>query len=93
MEASVIASTISAVGGILAGFIGGARYQNHKTDTKCEQICALTVNCFDKLLAVLDVVGEPPEMRSAIREARDAMAIAKSHLGYIGGGDRSENRH
>lgn len=87
MDSSIIQASISAVGGILAGFVGGSKYQNHTADRKCEKICALTVNSFDKLLTALDVAGEPPEIKVAIRDARDAIAVAKGHLGLIGPGD------
>jgi hypothetical protein len=87
LDPTIISSTISAVGGILAGFLGGKGVAKHQGDKRCERIAALMVNGFDKLLTALEITGEPPEMRQAIREARDVIAIAKGHLGYISGAD------
>ena len=42
------------------------------------------VNSFDKLLTALEVVGEPPEMKTAIRDARDSIVTAKNYLGFHG---------
>lgn len=87
IDPGIIQASISAIGGIIAGFAGGKTYQGRKSDTKCEKVCSIMLNGFDKLLTALEVAGEPPEIKSAIRDARDAIVIAKSHLGYIGGGE------
>lgn len=92
LDPGIIQATISAIGGVVAGFAGGKTYQGRKTDTKCERVCALMVNGFDKLLIALEVAGEPPEVKFAIREARDAIVIAKSHLGYIGGNESASHQ-
>jgi len=87
LDPSIISSLITATGGLLAGFFGGKGIAKHQGDKRCEKIAALMVNGFDKLLTALEITGEPPEIKQAIREARDVIAIAKGHLGYISGVD------
>lgn len=80
----VQASIISSVVSLIAGLLGGNWFSRHKQDARCERICTLMVNSFDKMLTALEVAGEPPELRLAIREARDSIVTAKNYLG-IGG--------
>jgi len=86
VDTQILSSAITGLGAVVAGFVGGKRYSEHSSDRKCEKICALTVNCFDKLLTALEVAGEPPAVKVAVRDARDALALAKGHLGLMGGG-------
>ena len=77
----IISSLISALGGVITGAMGGNWFSRKKSDQRCERICSLMVNGFDKLLTALEVAGEPPAMRTAIRDARDVIVVAKGYLG------------
>lgn len=89
IDPQVQASLISSIGGVIAGAIGGNLYGRKKnvlhapqnSADRCEKICGLLVNSFDKLLTALEVVGEPPAIRTAIRDARDGVVTAKNYLG------------
>lgn len=81
IDSQILASAITGFSGVAAGFVGGKYNSRHQADRKCERICALMVGGFDKLLTALDVVGEPPEIKHVIREARDTVATAKALLG------------
>jgi len=94
LDPTIISSTISAVGGILAGFLGGKGVAKHQADKKCERVCSLMLNGFDKLLTALEVTGEPPAAKTAIREARDTIIVARTFLGMSGAGDMGhDNRN
>jgi hypothetical protein len=85
VQASFISSSISLLAGAMGGNWFGKRHQN----ARCEKICMLMVNGFDKLLTALEVSGEPPEIRMAIRDARDSIITAKNYLGIGGVADIS----
>ena len=85
VQASFISSTISLLAGALGGNWFGKRHQNDR----CEKICMLMVNGFDKLLTALEVSGEPPAIRLAVRDARDSIVTAKNYLGIGGVADIS----
>lgn len=91
VDTQILSSAITGVAAVIGGFISGKRYSEHNSDKRCERVCAIMVNGFEKLLVALEVAGEPPAVRTAVRDARDAIAIAKSHLGYIGGGFEHQN--
>lgn len=84
MDNQILASMISAVGGIVTGIMGGNYMGRRQSSARCERICTLMVNGFDKLLTALEVAGEPPELRIAIRDARDCVVTAKNYLGLNG---------
>gem|GEM_PF-4241570 len=89
IDSQILASAISALGGVLAGFAGGKYNSKHQADKKCEKVCILIINGFDRLLVALDVVGEPQEIKHVIREARDTVSRAKAIMGVDGGFDTS----
>lgn len=84
VDSSIISSVISASGGIVAGLLGGNWMGKRHSNQRCERICSLMVNGFDKLLTALEVSGEPPALRYAIRDARDTITTAKNYLGING---------
>jgi hypothetical protein len=85
MDPQVQSSVITGATTLIAGIVGGNWIGKRKSSTasteRCDKICSLLVNSFDKLLTALDVVGEPPEMKMAIRDARDSIVTAKNYLG------------
>jgi len=84
VQSSVITGFTTLIAGIIGGnWIGKKRTSGIETE-RCDKICSLMVNSFDKLLTALEVVGEPPEMRTAIRDARDSIVTAKNYLGFHG---------
>lgn len=87
-DPQVQSSLITGVTSIIVGFFGGnwmgKRHSTAQSTERCDKICGLMVNSFDKLLTALDIVGEPPEMKHAIREARDSIITAKNYLGVHG---------
>ena len=90
IDPQVQASIISALGGAMTGLLGGnwlgkKRAAAHSGNSShCEKICGLMVNSFDKLLTALEVAGEPPAVKIAIRDARDSIVTAKNYLGLHG---------
>jgi hypothetical protein len=88
LEPQVQSSIITGLATLVAGIIGGNWFGKRKaassSSERCEQICSLMVNSFDKLLTALEVVGEPPAMKHAVREARDSIVTAKNYLGMHG---------
>lgn len=79
-------SIASAIGGAITAFLGGKWWQSRHaaSPTHCEKVCSLLVNSFDKLLTALEVAGEPPAVKIAIRDARDSIVTAKNYLGLSG---------
>ena len=86
MDPQVQSSVISAAGGIITGLLGGKWWSNRRgvQADRCEKICGLMVNSFDKLLTALEVAGEPPVVKHAVRDARDSIVTAKNYLGLSG---------
>lgn len=86
MDPQVQSSIISAAGGIVTGLLGGKWWSNRRgaQADRCEKICGLMVNSFDKLLTALEVAGEPPVVKHAVRDARDSIVTAKNYLGLSG---------
>lgn len=87
MDPQVQSSIISAVGGVVTGLLGGKWWGNRERGVqadRCEKICSLMVNSFDKLLTALEVAGEPPVVKHAVRDARDSIVTAKNYLGMSG---------
>jgi len=88
IDPQVQSSIITGVGTLITGLIGGNWLGKRKTSAqsteRCDKICGLMVNSFDKLLTALEVVGEPPAMKVAIRDARDSIVTAKNYLGLHG---------
>lgn len=86
LDPTVQSSLISAVGAAIVAFFSGNWWQKRKTasPSHCEKICSLMVNSFDKLLTALEVAGEPPAVKVAIRDARDSIVTAKNYLGLYG---------
>lgn len=87
MDPQVQSSIISAAGGIITGLLGGRWWGNRTRGAqadRCEKICGLMVNSFDKLLTALEVAGEPPVVKHAVRDARDSIVTAKNYLGLSG---------
>lgn len=86
LDPTVQSSIISAIGGAIAAFFGGNWWIKRKAaqPSHCEKICGLMVNSFDKLLTALEVAGEPPAVKIAIRDARDSIVTAKNYLGMYG---------
>ena len=91
IDSQILASTITGLSGVVAGFLGGKYNSKHQADTKCERVCALMISGFEKLLIALDVVGEPPEIKHVIREARDTVSRAKALMGTEGSFDSHDN--
>jgi hypothetical protein len=91
IDTQILASAITGLSGVAAGFLGGKYNSKHEADKKCERVCALMVNGFDKLLTALDVVGEPVEIKHVIRDARDTVSRAKALMGLDGGFDSQHN--
>lgn len=89
IDPQVQSSIVTAIGGAITGAIGGGIWGKKKgaegapasSSEKCEKICSLMVNSFDKLLTALEVAGEPPTIKIAIRDARDSIVTAKNYLG------------
>ena len=81
VQSSLITGISSLIVGIFGGNWIGKRSSTSQSTERCDKICGLMVNSFDKLLTALDIVGEPPEMKHAIREARDSIVTAKNYLG------------
>lgn len=84
IDTQILSSTISALGGVLAGFAGGKYNSKHQADKKCEKVCFLILGSFDKLLTALDVMGEPDQIKHVIRDARDTVSRAKGIMGTDG---------
>lgn len=86
MDPQVQSSLISAAGGVITGLLGGKWWHSRQrvADERCEKICGLMVNSFDKLLTALEVAGEPPVLKVAVRDARDSIVTAKNYLGLSG---------
>lgn len=86
IDPSVQSSIVSAIGGALTALFGSNWWHKRKaaSTTHCEKLCGLMVNSFDKLLTALEVAGEPPAVRLAIRDARDSIVTAKNYLGMHG---------
>lgn len=88
LDPQVQSSIVTGIGTLITGLIGGnwlgKRKSSAQSTERCDKICGLMVNSFDKLLTALEVVGEPPEMRTAIRDARDSIVTAKNYLGFHG---------
>ena len=84
VQSSLITGISSLIVGIFGGNWIGKRHSTAQSTERCDKICGLMVNSFDKLLTALDIVGEPPEMKHAIREARDSIITAKNYLGAYG---------
>jgi hypothetical protein len=89
LDPQVLSSLISAAGGVVAGAMGGnwwgKKQSTHSPHAdRCDKICSLLVNSFDKLLTALEVAGEPPAVKVAIRDARDSIVTAKNYLGISG---------
>ena len=89
IDPQVQAATVSGIIGAVFGG-GGMRWWSRKntpapvpnlTADRCEKICNIMVNSFEKLLTALEIVGEPEEVKHALRECRDNIAVAKSFLG------------
>ena len=86
-DPEVQSSLITGISSLLVGLFGGnwmGKRSSTSTTERCDKICGLMVNSFDKLLTALDIVGEPPEMKHAIRDARDSIITAKNYLGSYG---------
>jgi len=83
VQSSLITGISSLIVGLFSGNWIGKRHSTQSTE-RCDKICGLMVNSFDKLLTALDIVGEPPAMKHAIREARDSIITAKNYLGSYG---------
>jgi hypothetical protein len=88
LDPQVQSSLITGISSLIVGLFGGnwigKRHSTAQSTERCDKICSLMVNSFDKLLTALDIVGEPPEMKHAIREARDSIVTAKNYLGSYG---------
>jgi len=84
VQSSLVTGIVTLVTGAIGGNWLGRKKSTAASTERCDKICGLMVNSFDKLLTALDVVGEPPEMRTAIREARDSIVTAKNYLGMHG---------
>ena len=84
VQSSLITGISSLIVGLFGGNWIGKKHSTTQSTERCDKICGLMVNSFDKLLTALDIVGEPPAMKHAIREARDSITTAKNYLGSYG---------
>jgi hypothetical protein len=84
VQSSLVTGIITLLTGLFGGNWLGRRNAANQSTERCDKICGLMVNSFDKLLTALDIVGEPPAMKHAIREARDSIITAKNYLGSYG---------
>lgn len=87
LDPQVQSSIVTTLGGLFAGAYGGNWWGKKKSSAssdRCDKICGLMVNSFDKLLTALEVAGEPPAIKTAIRDARDSIVTAKNYLGVSG---------
>lgn len=97
IDPQITASIVSGISGIIAGAFGGnfvgKKQAMNTTSERCDKICSLMVNSFDKLLTALEVAGEPPTIKIAVRDARDSIITAKNYLGLSGTELKLESPH